>query len=219
MHVAIELPQPGMTVVRPQGPLDMHSVPAFHQILEAEVQRAERGLIVALADITCMDSAGLAVLIVGLKWSRGRALPYVLTHVPPAVQRVLELARLEHFFPIASSVEEAARQCQRPVHTAPPRPAAAGGEIAQRIRHAQRDARHLCGVHVGRAAPSYVSMSKPYAARPGTGGRTSGLPRALTQQRRSLIKLVSVRDGKSMAPSSTGHGLLSRENDRILLRK
>ena len=125
MHVAIESPQPGITVVRPQGTLDRHSVPAFHQILEAAIQRAERGLIVALADITCMDSAGLAVLIEGLKWSRGRALPYVLTHVTPAVQRMLELARLEPFFPIASSVEEAARQCQRPVHAlcTPPRPA------------------------------------------------------------------------------------------------
>src|SRR5215813_1838718 len=119
MHVAIESPQPGMTMVRPQGPLDMHSVPAFHQILEAEVQRAERGLIVALADITCMDSSGLAVLIVGLKWSRGRALPYVLTHVPPAVQRVLELARLEHLFPIAPNVAEAEKQCTRPVPAAP----------------------------------------------------------------------------------------------------
>jgi anti-anti-sigma factor len=98
----------------------MHSVPAFHQLLEAEVQRAERGLIVALADITCMDSSGLAVLIEGLKWSRGRALPYVLTHVTPAVQRVLELARLEHLFPIAPSVEEAERQCTRPVHAPPP---------------------------------------------------------------------------------------------------
>ena len=141
MHVAIESPQPGMTVVRPQGPLDMHSVPAFHQILEAEVQRAERGLIVALADITCMDSSGLAVLIAGLKWSRGRALPYVLTHVPPAVQRVLELVRLEHFFPIASSVEEAARQCQQPVHTAPPGPAAAGGRLPRGFdtRNGMRD--------------------------------------------------------------------------------
>jgi anti-anti-sigma factor len=56
-----------MTVVRPQGTLDMNSVPAFHQLLEAAVQRAERGLIVALADITFMDSSGLAVLIEGLK--------------------------------------------------------------------------------------------------------------------------------------------------------
>jgi anti-anti-sigma regulatory factor len=77
---------------------------------------------VVLADITFMDSSGLAVLIEGLKWSRGRALPYVLTHVTPGVQRVLELARLEDLLPIAPSVEEAVRQCQRPVPAGRARP-------------------------------------------------------------------------------------------------
>ena len=107
MHVAIESPQPGITVVRPQDTLDMNSVPAFRHTLEAEVQRAERGLIVALAEVTFMDSSGIAVLIEGLKWSRGRALPYMLTQLTPAVQMVIELARLEHFFTIAESVDDA----------------------------------------------------------------------------------------------------------------
>jgi anti-sigma B factor antagonist len=123
----------------------MNSVPAFHQILEAAVQRAERGLIVALADITFMDSSGLAVLIEGLKWSRGRALPYVLTHVTPAVQRALELARLEHFFTIAPNVAAAERQCTRPVHAAPPAPPA---PAAPRAR-AGRPARCWGGQRVG----------------------------------------------------------------------
>ena len=107
MHVAIESPQTGITVVRPQGTLDMNSVPAFHHILESEVQQAGRGLIVALAEVNFMDSSGIAVLIEGLKWSRARALPYMLTQLTPAVQMVIELARLEHFFTIAESVEDA----------------------------------------------------------------------------------------------------------------
>jgi len=110
VHVAIESPQTGITVVRPQGTLDMNSVPAFHHTLEAAVQQAGRGLIVVLAEVTFMDSSGLAVLIEGLKWSRGRDLAYVLTQLTPAVQMVLELARLEHFFPIAESVEDAVVQ-------------------------------------------------------------------------------------------------------------
>lgn len=114
MHVAIESPQTGITAVRPQGTLDMNSVPAFRQTLEAEVQQAGRGLIVVLAEVTFMDSSGLAVLIEGLKWSRARALPYVLTHLTPAVQMVIELARLEHFFSIAESVEDAVAQITRP---------------------------------------------------------------------------------------------------------
>lgn len=109
-QVAIESVQRGITVVRPQGALDMHSVPAFHQTLAAAVQRAACGLIVALADVTYVDSAGLAALIEGLRWSRGQALPYLLTPLTPAVQRVLELARLEQVFPIAASVEDAVAQ-------------------------------------------------------------------------------------------------------------
>lgn len=110
MHVAIESPQTGITVVRPQGTLDMNSVPAFRRTLEAAVQQAGRGLIVVLAEVAFMDSSGLAVLIEGLKWSRGRTLPYVLTQLTPAVQMVIELARLEHFFTIVESVEDAVAQ-------------------------------------------------------------------------------------------------------------
>jgi anti-sigma B factor antagonist len=85
----------------------MNTVPAFRHTLEVAVQQAERGLIVVLAEVTFMDSSGVAVLIEGLKWSRGRTLPYLLTQLTPAVQMVIELARLEHFFPIAASVEDA----------------------------------------------------------------------------------------------------------------
>jgi len=110
VDIAIESPQTGITVVRPQGTLDMNSVPAFRQTLEAEVQQAGHGLIVALSEVTFMDSSGIAVLIEGLKWSRGRTLPYILTQLTPAVQMVIELARLEHFFTIAASVEDAVAQ-------------------------------------------------------------------------------------------------------------
>jgi anti-sigma B factor antagonist len=96
--------------MRPTGALDMNSVPAFRPVLEAEVQRAKRGLILVLQDVEFMDSSGVAVLIEGLKWSRTRTLPYILTHLTPAVQMVIELARLENFFTMATSVEEALAQ-------------------------------------------------------------------------------------------------------------
>lgn len=114
MHVTIASPQPGITVVCPQGVLDMNSVPAFRQTLETEVHRARRGLIVLLADVTFMDSSGIAVLIEGLKWSRTRTLPYLLAQVTPAVQMVIALARLEHFFTIVEDVEAGV------AHLAPP---------------------------------------------------------------------------------------------------
>jgi anti-sigma B factor antagonist len=85
----------------------MSTVSTFRQTLQAEVRRAERGVILLLADVTFVDSSGIAVLIEGLKWSRERNLPYILAHLTPAVQMVIELARLEQFFTIAGSLEEA----------------------------------------------------------------------------------------------------------------
>jgi anti-sigma B factor antagonist len=85
----------------------MNSVPTFRETLEAEVEGTQRGLIVLLDEVEFMDSAGIAVLIEGLKWSRSRSLPYILTQPTAVVQTVIELARLDHFFTITSSVADA----------------------------------------------------------------------------------------------------------------
>ena len=107
MRVTVESLQDGITVVRPAEALEMHNVSAFRSTLQTEVQRADRGLVLFLAEVTFIDSAGIAVLIEGLKWSRERGLPYVLVELPSAVQMVIELARLENFFTIAASLDEA----------------------------------------------------------------------------------------------------------------
>jgi anti-sigma B factor antagonist len=93
--------------MRPTGGIDMSNVPAFRKMLQTEVERAERGLILLLAEVQFIDSSGVAVLIEGLKWSRQRTLPYILAQLTSAVQMVIELARLENFFTIAKDLEEA----------------------------------------------------------------------------------------------------------------
>ncbi len=85
----------------------MNNVCPFRQTLQAEVQRAERGLIVLLTGAQFIDSSAVAVLIEGLKWSRQRTLPYILAHLTPDVQMVIELARLQQFFTIVENLDEA----------------------------------------------------------------------------------------------------------------
>ena len=107
MQVTIESLPAGITLVRPAEGLEMNNVSTFRRTLQSEVQRADRGLVLLLTDVTFIDSSGVAVLIEGLKWSRERGLPYVLVQLPAAVKMVIELARLENFFTIAESLEEA----------------------------------------------------------------------------------------------------------------
>ncbi len=107
MQVRIESHEPGITVMRLSDALEMSNVATFRQTLQAEVARAERGMIIQLADVKFIDSSGIAVLIEGLRWSRERDLPYVLAHLTSDVQMVFELARLENFFTLADSLEAA----------------------------------------------------------------------------------------------------------------
>ena len=110
MQIAIESPRPGITVIRPAGTLDMNSVPAFRQQLETQTKHVQHGLILAMDAVQFMDSAGIAVLIEGLKWCRSRDVPYILTELTQAVQMVIELARLDNFFTIAASLDDAIAQ-------------------------------------------------------------------------------------------------------------
>ena len=98
MHVTVESLQDGITVIRPVETLEMHNVSAFRSTLQTEVQRADRGLVLFLAEVTFIDSSGIAVLIEGLKWSRERGLPYVLVEIPSAVQMVIAAGPAGEFF-------------------------------------------------------------------------------------------------------------------------
>lgn len=107
MQINIDSPQAGIMVLRLAGDLDMNEVATFRPQLEKTVQEATHGVILLLSELQFMDSSGIAVLIEGLKWSQKRSLPYVLADLTSGVQMVIELARLQDFFPIAATLEEA----------------------------------------------------------------------------------------------------------------
>lgn len=107
MQVRIESFESGITVLHLSDALEMSNVATFRQTLQAEVERAKQGVILQLADVNFIDSSGIAVLIEGLRWSRERSIPYILAHLTPGVQMVIELARLDNFFTIADSLEAA----------------------------------------------------------------------------------------------------------------
>jgi anti-sigma B factor antagonist len=107
MQVLLDSPQSGITTMRLVGDLDMNEVPHFRTALEEAIRTASRGIIVIMEDVGFIDSSGIAVLIEGLKWSQKRALPYILAHLTSGVQMVFELARLENFFTLAETVDDA----------------------------------------------------------------------------------------------------------------
>jgi len=107
VHVTIESTQHNITILHLDGDVDMKEVTSFRQLLKTAIRDAGPGVVVELTRVPFMDSSGIAVLIEGLKWSRERSLPFVLTNLTPSVQMVMELAHLEGFFTIAGNLDDA----------------------------------------------------------------------------------------------------------------
>ena len=94
-------------VVRPKGEVDMNSSPQLRDVLKQASEEPLDGLVLDLSEVDHMDSSGVAVLIEGLRWSRAKGIRYGLSNLSDAARVVIELAKLETVFDIASSTEEA----------------------------------------------------------------------------------------------------------------
>jgi anti-sigma B factor antagonist len=90
----------GTTLVRVAGEVDMNSAPALREALRTGIDAGVATLHVHLGGVTYMDSAGIAVLIEGLQWSKRQGVAYALCAMPKAVRVVVELARLDTVFTI-----------------------------------------------------------------------------------------------------------------------
>jgi anti-sigma B factor antagonist len=106
VQIDIESTSDEITVLHVAGDVDMQVVTSFRQALQQVSHAAQRGVIVTLAQVPFIDSAGIAVLIEGLKWSRERGVAFILSDLTPPVQLVIELTRLERVFTIADTLAD-----------------------------------------------------------------------------------------------------------------
>ena len=102
----------GLAVIYVAGEIDMQNSLTLRARLQSIVADRPGGVIIHLAEVTYVDSSGLAVLIECFKWCESRRLPYCLARVPHPVMSVLKLAYLTQILQIADSLEEALQSCK-----------------------------------------------------------------------------------------------------------
>lgn len=88
-----------------QGELDIHTAHQLKKQLQPLLTAQNRRLLVDLAGIGKIDSAGIATLAEGLQWSSKSGGRFVLSGLSPQVSDVLELAKLETAFEIEAAAE------------------------------------------------------------------------------------------------------------------
>ncbi|MCB9844518.1 MAG: STAS domain-containing protein [Phycisphaeraceae bacterium] len=95
------------TVVKPSGEIDISGSPVLREALRGAAAGGAPVVVVDLAGVSYMDSSGLATLVEAMKNANSRKARLVLCNMAERVRAVFEIAHLDRYFRIASSLEEA----------------------------------------------------------------------------------------------------------------
>lgn len=95
----------GFILVRVSGEVDLSWSQQVRDAILAALGSGD-GVGVELAQVTYIDSSGIAALVEGFQTARGKGRRFGLIAASRQVMAVLELARLDKVFPLFASVEE-----------------------------------------------------------------------------------------------------------------
>lgn len=98
----------GTTIVRPAGEIDLHNSPSLRTALLALAERKPPRVIIDLSGVTYVDSSGVGTLVeFKRRQERGGGGKVILAGLQPRVRSVFEITKLDQFFVIVGSVDEA----------------------------------------------------------------------------------------------------------------
>jgi anti-sigma B factor antagonist len=86
-----------------KGEVDMTTAPKLREKIQKVLADRPQVVILNLAAVTRMDSAGVAVLVEGIQWARKEKIILSLQEVSPAAQKVLEMARVDKLFQVSGN--------------------------------------------------------------------------------------------------------------------
>lgn len=95
------------TVIVLSGEIDLHHVPQVHPVLVRECDAKPATLIIDLTDVAYMDSSGVGVLVHVFQKVKGYRGKLRLVGMRERVRSVFEITRLDKYFVICATEEEA----------------------------------------------------------------------------------------------------------------
>ena len=84
-----------------RGEVDVNNAPVLLEQIQAAIAKKYEVIIINLAQVTRMDSAGVAVLIEGINEARKEKIILSLADISKAAQSVLEMARVDKLFQVS----------------------------------------------------------------------------------------------------------------------
>lgn len=102
----VQVSQAG-TIVSVCGEITLDDSPQFHARLVQIVEKSPPRLIIDLAKVTHIDSAGVGTLVEVFRRVKNAGGRMYLSGLTPRVRGVFEITKLDRFFPIVETPDEA----------------------------------------------------------------------------------------------------------------
>jgi anti-sigma B factor antagonist len=106
--IKVDAQPSGVTVVSPEGDIDMSRTPELRTVIQGVFQGASPNrLVFDLGDVGYMDSSGLATLVEAMRRSKTGGATMILCGLNERVRAIFEIARLDQFFKIVLTRDDA----------------------------------------------------------------------------------------------------------------
>lgn len=101
--------QEGFDLLKLSGEVDLHYSPKLREQILASL-KAGNALLIDLADVSYIDSSGIASLVEGFQTAKTAKLAYGLLNVSVTAKQVLTLTRLDKIFALYDSADQFRQQ-------------------------------------------------------------------------------------------------------------
>ncbi|MEX2628374.1 MAG: STAS domain-containing protein [Tistlia sp.] len=97
----------GLTVMSLAGKLDTVSSPEVQSALTAALEAADKGVVIDMAEVAYVSSAGLRVMLIGGKTAKAKDKAFRLAGLKPAVAEVFKMSGFDRLLEIRPDVAAA----------------------------------------------------------------------------------------------------------------
>lgn len=101
------LKKDGMSILKITGDVDLYSSPQVRKQVVSLISKTNKNLLVDLAEVTYMDSSGVATLVEALQLTKKLGGKLKLFSLGTTVKDVFELSRLDKVFDICDTEQQA----------------------------------------------------------------------------------------------------------------
>lgn len=105
--ISVDRPEQGVVVIAPSTDIDMSRSPELRTVIRQEMGSGVHKMVVDLEEVHYMDSSGLATLVEAMRNASKSDMKLVICQMHEKVSAIFEIARLDSFFTIVDSRDDA----------------------------------------------------------------------------------------------------------------